>query len=179
MSEKERRISPRKECTVPLRFRVVTNGHGEQAEDIAAAYRLRRSKDPAHVAALEGEALNVSEHGVYFTSRENLHVGEALEMRFTLPWELTGRSPELVRCRARVVHVDENADPQGDGGTLRAPGRGAQLGQLTAPASKAYLLPAARGCTVNAVFAVVVLLKSSATCTASVCSPGGSPGSSR
>ena len=113
MSEKERRISPRKQCTVPLRFRVVTDGNRNQVEDFTATYRLRRSKDPAHAAALEGEALNVSEHGVYFTSRENLHVGEALEMRFTLPWELTGRSPELVRCRARVVHVDENADPQG------------------------------------------------------------------
>jgi hypothetical protein len=116
MPEKERRISPRKQCTVPLRFRVVTDGNRNQAEDITAAYKLRRSKDPAHAAALEGEALNVSEHGVYFTSRENLRVGEAVEMRFTLPWELTGRSPELVRCSARVVHVDEKTDPQGPRG---------------------------------------------------------------
>jgi hypothetical protein len=35
-----------------------------------------------------------------------MHVGEPLEIFFTLPTELTGRSPEQVCCRARVVHVD-------------------------------------------------------------------------
>ena len=67
----------------------------------------------ARVATLEGEALNISERGIYFTSREKLHVGEPLEMYFTLPRELTGRGPELVHCSARVVHVDEAADPRG------------------------------------------------------------------
>jgi hypothetical protein len=113
MSGRERRTSPRKECVVPLRFRVVTNGHKALAEDIAASYGLRDSKVLARVATLEGEALNISERGIYFTSREKLHVGEPLEMYFTLPRELTGRGPELVHCSARVVHVDEAADPRG------------------------------------------------------------------
>jgi hypothetical protein len=113
MSGRERRTSPRKECVVPLRFRVVTNGHRAQAEDIAASYGLRESKVLAHAATLEGEALNISERGVYFTSREKLHVGEPLEMYFTLPRELTGRGPELVHCSARVVHVDEETDRRG------------------------------------------------------------------
>jgi hypothetical protein len=31
----------------------------------------------------------------------------------TLPRELTGRSPEEVRCSALVVHVEDHADHQG------------------------------------------------------------------
>lgn len=57
--------------------------------------------------------LNLSEYGVYFTAREGLRVGAPLELYFTLPQELTGRSAESVRCRARVVHVEERADQRG------------------------------------------------------------------
>jgi hypothetical protein len=92
---------------------VVTNGYRAQAEDFASSYGLQKSKELAHAALLEGEALNISERGVYFTSRVKLHVGEPLEMYFTLPQELTGRGPELVRCSARVVHVDEETDQRG------------------------------------------------------------------
>ena len=136
MSGRERRTSPRKECVVPLRFRVLTNGHGAQAEEIAASYGMRESKLLARAATLEGEALNISERGVYFTSREKLQVGEPLEMYFTLPRELTGRGPELVRCSARVVHVDEETDRRGVRGIGATVERfepvvvGAQLGEL-------------------------------------------------
>jgi hypothetical protein len=34
-------------------------------------------------------------------------MGQLFEMYFTLPKELTGRTPENVRCSARVVHLDE------------------------------------------------------------------------
>ena len=113
MSGKERRSSPRKDCAVPLRFRVVTNGHNAQAAEVAASYGMRGSKALAAAATMEGRALNLSERGLYFTSRESLHVGEPLEMYFTLPDELTGRGPEQVRCTARVVHVDEHVDETG------------------------------------------------------------------
>jgi hypothetical protein len=113
MSGKERRTSPRKECVVPLRFRVVTNGRNAQAEDIAASYGMRGSKTLLHATMMEGEALNLSERGIYFTSREKLHVGEPLEMFFTLPRELTGRGAEQVRCSARVIHVEDKLDPRG------------------------------------------------------------------
>ena len=113
MSGRERRTSPRKECVVPLRFRVVTNGRNAQEDDIAASYGMRGSKAVALANMLEGEALNLSERGVYFTSREKLQVGEPLEMYLTLPCELTGRGPEQVRCCARVVHVEDEADEHG------------------------------------------------------------------
>ncbi|HKV04212.1 MAG TPA: PilZ domain-containing protein [Candidatus Acidoferrales bacterium] len=113
MSDRERRISPRKRCVVPLRFRVVMNGHNVQPEEITANFGIQTSKDSLYAATLEGEALNISERGMYFTSREKLRVGQPLEIYITLPRELTGRSPERVRCSARVVHVDETADPRG------------------------------------------------------------------
>jgi hypothetical protein len=46
-------------------------------------------------------------------------VGEPLEMFFTIPSELTGRSAEAVKCNARVVHVDACLDgSRGVGATI-------------------------------------------------------------
>ena len=64
----------------------------------------------------EGEVVNLSENGVYFTARMKLSVGEPLEMHLTLPRELTGRNPEQVRCSARVVHVEDLSDLDGAAG---------------------------------------------------------------
>lgn len=97
MPGRERRIAPRKDCTVSLRFRVIGNGARQQAQ----------------ATSLIGEALNLSERGVYFTSQEKLSIGAPIEIYFTLPRELTGRSPEPVRCKARVVHVEERGNGRG------------------------------------------------------------------
>ena len=107
MSGKERRISPRKECAVPLRFRVVsqvTTPGGELEGARRQGYGSR--------GILEGESVNLSERGIYFRSRERVTVGAPLEIYFRLPRELTGRSSEEVRCSARVVHIDhpDNGD---------------------------------------------------------------------
>lgn len=116
MSANERRNSPRKECAVPLRFRVVADGQDASAGEFAASFAERPTKPSLHAATCEGEACNLSERGVYFRSRERVNVGERLEMYFTLPRELTGRAPEQVRCSARVVHVEESADQRGTTG---------------------------------------------------------------
>jgi len=92
MSGRERRILPGKECVVSLRFRAIAHGH---ADDLAASDKLRVSKDLVRAATLEDEALPISECADYFTSHEKRHVGEPLEMYFTLPRDLTSRSPEL------------------------------------------------------------------------------------
>lgn len=116
MSANERRNSPRKECAVPLRFRVVPNGHNAQTENLAASFGAQSVKSSIYAATCEGEAFNLSERGVYFRSRERVNVGERLEMYFTLPRELTGRAPEQVRCSGRVVHVEDRADQRGTTG---------------------------------------------------------------
>jgi hypothetical protein len=117
MSDRERRDSPRKECAVPLRFRVLANGNGngnqahtEEADRPAEALAAPMSP---YNPSFEGKALNLSERGLYFTAREKLSIGAPLEIYLTIPRELTGRGPEPVRCTARVVHVDEVYPQQG------------------------------------------------------------------
>ena len=107
MSGAERRISPRKPCVVPVRFRIIGNGSRE-----ALGLREGARNSVTH----EGEVVNLSENGVYFTARMKLSVGEPLEMHLTLPRELTGRNPEQVRCSARVVHVEDFSDLEGTAG---------------------------------------------------------------
>ena len=61
----------------------------------------------------EGETVNLSERGIYFKTAQKVKIGQAMEIYFTLPRELTGRSPEPVRCSARVVHVEQYSDERG------------------------------------------------------------------
>jgi hypothetical protein len=113
MSNRERRDSPRKECAVPLRFRILVNGNGSHPQEGAQPDELLAHKVSNYSPSYEGKALNLSERGLYFTAREKLSIGAPLEIYLTIPRELTGRSPEPVRCRARVVHVDEIYPQQG------------------------------------------------------------------
>jgi hypothetical protein len=112
MKAEDRRIVPRKECALPLRFRIRDNGKGEQSKELTT-----QSSGGAVTSVrnniFEGVALNLSERGIYFKSREKLAVGQPLEVYFTLPPELTGRNPEAVRCNARVVHVEARPDQNG------------------------------------------------------------------
>ena len=104
----DRRITTRKAYELPVRYSVLTE------ELVSVPYENPRAPAPnrthrtpeSNRSAREGQTVNLSERGLYFTTRENVHVGEPLEIFFTLPTELTGRSPEQVCCRARVVHVD-------------------------------------------------------------------------
>jgi PilZ domain len=57
-------------------------------------------------ACIEGQAVNLSERGVYFVCRENVMTGEEVEMFFTIPSELTRRAAESIRCKARIVHAE-------------------------------------------------------------------------
>jgi hypothetical protein len=108
MSGNERRDSPRKDCAVPLRFRVVSQVTTPVDEVEGAKRQVVASR-----GILEGESVNLSERGIYFRSRERVSVGAPLEIYFRLPRELTGRSSEEVRCSARVVHVDHPQNGEG------------------------------------------------------------------
>lgn len=103
MSGRERRVSPRKDCAVPLRFRIISNSATVSSPELGAG----RGAAVASRGILEGEAVNLSERGIYFRSREHVSIGAPLEIYFRLPRELTGRSAEEVRCSARVVHVEQ------------------------------------------------------------------------
>jgi hypothetical protein len=109
MSGKERRISPRKDCAVPVRFRILATSAAAGHADLAVG-GVRQSVTAVSRGILEGEAVNLSERGIFFRSRERVSIGAPLELYFRLPRELTGRSAEEVRCSARVVHVDNSDD---------------------------------------------------------------------
>jgi hypothetical protein len=115
MSDHERRIAPRKSYAIPVRYNVVS-------EQYAMVGVARAVTAPAQANAKilttiplpqQGEIVNLSERGIGFKTRQDLSVGETVEIFFTLPTALTGRAPEDVRCNARVVRVDQNADVRG------------------------------------------------------------------
>ena len=110
---RERRVSPRKVCMVPLRFRIIENTNRKIGVEAGAAEERRAVKSAVALGVLDGEAINLSERGIYFRARQALRVGDPLEMFLTLPRELTGRDSEQVRCSSRVVHVDHGLDQRG------------------------------------------------------------------
>lgn len=112
MTPQERRMVPRKECALPLRFRIRENGVENHPKE-PHTHSKGSAGIPLQNGMFEGVALNLSERGIHFKSREKLTVGQPLEVYFTLPAELTGRNPEAVRCNARVVHVEARPDQNG------------------------------------------------------------------
>ncbi|MFZ3215106.1 MAG: PilZ domain-containing protein [Candidatus Acidiferrales bacterium] len=115
MPNHERRVTARKSYTIPVRYNVIT----EQFATVGVAHALAAPERPSakYLTTIPlpqlGEIVNLSERGVGFKTRQNLNVGESVEIFFTLPTALTGRAPEDVRCNARVVRVDKSADRDG------------------------------------------------------------------
>ena len=88
MSTIDRRIDPRINVRVPLRFRILNNP--ESSEQVA-------------------EAENISQRGIYFPTSFPLKVGMSVELSLRMPQELTGKTSRDVTCVARVVHVHANS----------------------------------------------------------------------
>ncbi len=122
MSAKERRFAPRKACAIPLRFRVLSHfvrvgvGAGVSASSSLPGQEALQKLLSARAGIQDGQSINLSERGIYFEARAKLSVGEPIEIYFTLPTELTGRTPEEVRCCARVVHINHGLDAMGTNG---------------------------------------------------------------
>jgi hypothetical protein len=95
MTGAERRIIPRRELRVPLRFRTL----GSNSAQIGA-----------------GESLNFSERGLFFVTSQALEVGTPIEVFLTLPQEAGRPAASEVRCTARVVHVRADAHRNGYSG---------------------------------------------------------------
>jgi hypothetical protein len=108
-SKDDRRVTNRKAYAMPVRYTVLTEELVPVAyESVRGEAAMRSHRMPEVMrSGRDGETVNLSERGIYFTSRDKVNIGEPLEIFFTLPTELTGRSPEQVCCRARVVHVDK------------------------------------------------------------------------
>ena len=113
MPGKERRISPRKDCSLALHFRILANGNSTPTVEIPTTQEAHMTHAYDYLGKLDGQAINLSERGIYFSSYQKLSIGLPLELYFTIPSELTGRKPEEIRCRARVVHIEEHPERQG------------------------------------------------------------------
>lgn len=115
MSSHDRRIAPRKSYAIPVRFNVITEQFAMVGEAGAAAVPAHANAKLLSTIALpqHGEIVNLSERGIGFKTRQNLNVGENVEIFFTLPTALTARAPEDVRCSARVVRVEKDQESDG------------------------------------------------------------------
>ncbi len=118
---RDRRLVERHSVSVPLRYRTWKSSVRERL----------------------GESLNISECGIYFSTRDNLEKGEIVELRFELPDKAVAESKCEWACTGRVVRVERSDSPIG---MLRAavhfacyevnkPHRGATTGQIDTPLS--------------------------------------------
>lgn len=92
MNSSERRLDPRVNISVPLRFRALNNP--------GATEQLAQSE-------------NISQRGVYFMTTVPLKIGTPVEVSLRMPQAIAGKATSDVRCVARVVHVKPNAVPGG------------------------------------------------------------------
>ena len=113
MSEKERRLSPRRDCMIPLRFRILTNARVEYATAGGRARNDWPVGTAGHFGELHGEAVNLSAGGIGFKSRQKLFVGDQLEMYLSIPPALPGGNFQNVCCKAIVVRVEDQTDVRG------------------------------------------------------------------
>ncbi len=113
MSSHERRIAPRKSYAIPVRFNVVSEQYAMVGVASVATAHANAKILTTVPLPQQGEIVNLSERGIAFKTRQNLSVGETVEIFFTLPTALTARAPEDVRCSARVVRVEKDRDISG------------------------------------------------------------------
>ena len=92
----DRRSDTRVNVRLPLKFKVI--GNENAGEQIA-------------------ESENLSQRGVLMWTAYPLEVGVQLELRLTLPREISGGLSSQVECTARVVRIHE-----GDSGGLTGAG---------------------------------------------------------
>jgi hypothetical protein len=115
MPSHERRSATRKSYAIPVRFNVITEPYAMVGAACASSGPARANAKILTTIPLpqQGEIVNLSERGIGFKTKQNLSVGESVEIFFTLPTALTGRAPEDVRCNARVVRVEKSVDTHG------------------------------------------------------------------
>src|SRR5713226_2559336 len=85
MNSNKRRVAPRMNLRIPLRFRPIT---------IPTLPEQR------------AETLNLSQNGVFFATDYHLTVCSPVELLLKMPRELTGKESSEVLCNARVVDVE-------------------------------------------------------------------------
>lgn len=83
-----------------------SNRRSEDRIDVRMPIRFRPITDPPS-AEQSAESVNISEHGLFFSTNCPLQVGEEVEIYLRMPRELSQNLIQ-VRWNARVVHVEPN-----------------------------------------------------------------------
>ena len=74
----------------------------------ALRFRIRKSSIPEQRA----ESENLSERGVYFSTKSPLSVGTAVDLLLKMPEEITGKKTTEWRCTGHVVRVEPKVFPE-------------------------------------------------------------------
>jgi c-di-GMP-binding flagellar brake protein YcgR len=86
-----------------------TNRRSEERVSVRIPIRFRPLTDPPS-AEQSAESVNISQHGLLFSTSYPLRVGEKVEIFLRMPRELSQNLVQ-VRWKARVVHVRNDALP--------------------------------------------------------------------
>jgi hypothetical protein len=87
---RDRRLAHRHAIRTPLRFRIHKSSIPEQ----------------------RAESENLSERGVYFSTKSPLSVGTAVDLLLKMPEEITGKETTEWRCTGHVVRVEPEVFPE-------------------------------------------------------------------
>jgi hypothetical protein len=57
-----------------------------------------------------GQTRDISTHGVFFTLNQDLIVDTVVDLRITLPADVTGGAEAFIRAKARVLRLEKKAE---------------------------------------------------------------------
>lgn len=83
--------------------------------DLAVFITLRPIADPP-LPEQRVESVNISRRGMFFNTTAEIPKGTAVEMRFHMPPQISGKPDTEWRCMGRVIRVDRNGLPFGSVG---------------------------------------------------------------
>jgi|SRR5712671_4900557 len=73
---------------------------------------------------------DVSASGVYIQANSRMHVGTTIEFEIALPAEVVGTENDVsIRCKGRVVRMEENEEPNASGTAAKNNGVGCVIDQ--------------------------------------------------
>jgi hypothetical protein len=82
----DRRYTPRMDLQLPIHFRPALDFAAEESS----------------------QSVNISRRGVYLATSLPVTMGMSVELRFTMPEEISGKPERAWRCVGRVVRVDKH-----------------------------------------------------------------------
>ena len=80
---------------------------GHRRYNLCLPVRVRSKR--GEESAFEAVTRDVSGKGIYFTLSEGMEIESELELELTLPPQLTGGKNTRIRCRGKLVRVEQRS----------------------------------------------------------------------